>query len=447
MIISLQKGLNIPISGSPEQTIRQGPSIKHVALVGDDYIGLKPTMLVQEGDSVSRGQQLFEDKKNNGVVFCSPASGTVLSINRGPKRKFQSIVIAVDGNRKIRFPALNQRQPSDLQAQDIRETLVSSGIWASIRTRPFGKVPAIGSRPSSLFITAIDTEPLAADPEVIISHYQEDFNLGVRILHRVVPKVYLCTQKGPNISSHNFEGVTNCEFSGPHPAGLASTHIHFIDPVNAKKSVWHIDFQDVIAIGHLFRNGYLLSERVVSLSGPGVINSGLIKTSPGADLTELCHNQLSNEEMRIISGSVLSGRKAEGATNYLGRFHRQVTAIPEGDGRGLLSWLKPGNDRYSILPLFLSAITKEKTFAFNTAAWGGRRAIFPLEVYDKVMPLDIITTPLLQTLAVTNSQKAQELGCLELIEEDLALCSFVCPGKNNFGPMLRNVLTTIEADG
>ncbi len=447
MIFSIKKGIEIPIAGAPEQHIRNGQPISQIALVGDDYIALKPTMLVQVGEPVALGQPLFEDKKNSGVKFCSPASGTVAAINRGPKRKFESIIIAIEGNRRINFPSLNQRQPSDLSADEIRQTLIDSGLWTSFRTRPFGKIPQINNSPASIFITAIDTEPLAANPEVIISHYQEDFQLGVRLIKRLVQKIFLCTKKGPHIANHTYQGVTNCEFSGPHPAGLPSTHIHLIDPVHTNKSVWHINYHDIIAIGHLFRRGYLLDERVVSLAGPGVTTPSLIKTIIGANLKELCSQQIASQNLRVISGSVLSGRQAKEPTDFLGRYHQQITVIEEGDGRGLLKWLAAGKDRFSSLPLFLSAVSKKNNFAFNTATWGGRRAIFPLGTYEKVMPLDIIATSLLQSLAVGNTEKAQELGCLELVEEDLALCSFVCPGKNNFGPMLRYILTQIEAEG
>ncbi|MCI5162915.1 MAG: NADH:ubiquinone reductase (Na(+)-transporting) subunit A, partial [Candidatus Electrothrix sp. AX5] len=236
-----------------------------------------------------------------------------------------------------------------------------------------------------------------------------------------------------------------------HPAGLASTHIHFLDPIHSGKEVWHIGYQDVIAIGHLFRTGKLWEERVIALTGPSMRHPRLIKTLAGASVLELCQGEVAENRARLIAGSVLNGHGMgeENVHGYLGRYQQQICALPEKDGSGLLNWLRPGGDRYSSLPIFLSAFTKKAgtKFPLSTASWGGERAILPMGTYEKVLPLNLIATFLLKSIATGNTEKAAALGCLELIEEDLALCSFVCPGKNNFGPMLREVLTKIEEDG
>lgn len=445
--ISLQKGLDIPISGSPEQKIRQGNPVGQVALIGDDYIGMKPTMLVNPGDRVILGQKLFTDKKNAGVIFTSPGCGTVNSINRGDRRKFESIVIDLDGDEAVTFcdPA---EQPGQLEPQTIRELLINSGLWTAFRTRPYGKTPAIDSEPVSLFITAMDSSPLAADPGVIIDAYQAALHLGLKILRRLVTgPVHYCTGAKSLQPYEEVDGLKYWSFQGPHPAGLPSTHIHFIDPVHENKTVWHLGYQDVIAIGHLFLTGQLLTERVVALAGAGVIQPSLIKTRTGASLIELCRRELSLDELRVISGSVLSGREAQGNFTFLGRFHDQVSVIPDSSGRSLFNWLLPGKGRFSIRPVFASAYLKNLTFPMNTALWGGKRAIYPLGTYDEVMPLDIIATSLLKSLSVGDTEKSKALGALELIEDDLGLCGFVCPGKNEFGPVLREVLSAIELGG
>ncbi|MDH3329523.1 MAG: Na(+)-translocating NADH-quinone reductase subunit A [Desulfobulbaceae bacterium] len=444
----LKKGLDIPLQGVPEQVIRPGHDMFHVALIGDDYIGLKPTMLVNEGEQVKLGQPLFSDKKNEGVVFTSPGCGTVLEINRGEKRKFESLVIALAGEEAVVFPALDGRDAADLSPEEIRRTLQDSGLWCSFRTRPYGKIPKIDATPSSLFVTAIDTAPLSADPFVIIKSHQDDFYLGLKILQHFLPvPLNLCIADDIEISGLNIDNLNISTFSGPHPAGLPSTHIHFIDPVHTGKEVWHICYQDVIGIGHLFRNGRLSTERTISLGGPGVKKPMLIRTRIGASIYELCAgNFYTAEKLRILSGSVLDGRPADSVHAYLGRYHRQISVIPEGSGRGFLGWMQPGRDRFSSTRLFLSSFFPGRKFPMKTAVWGGRRAIFPLGSYEKVMPLDIVATTLLKTLAAGDTEKALTLGCLELIEEDLALCSFVCPGKNEYGPMLRDILTTIEKE-
>ena len=445
----LTKGLDIPLEGAPDQVIRFDPDISHVALLGDDYIGLKPTMLVKEGEAVKLGQPLFTDKKNPGIVFTSPGCGTVKKINRGPKRKFESLVIALEGNEEITFPGLSGREINTIQPDEIRTTLLESGLWCGLKTRPYGKIPTVDAYPTSLFVTAIDTTPLAADPQVILTKHREDFSLGLNILrHFLSVPLNLCVADDFDPSGLDTEQMDLFCFSGPHPAGLPSTHIHFIDPVHAKKEVWHICYQDVIGIGHLFRTGRISTERIISLTGPGISSPALARTRSGASITELCRDITSEPlEYRVVSGSVLDGRQAIDAHAYLGRYHRQVSVITEGSGRGFLNWLKPGGDRFSITGLFLSTFLPGKKFAMNSAAWGGERAIFPLGSYEKVMPIDIVATSLLKSLAVGDIEKSEALGCLELIEEDVALCSFVCPGKNNYGPMLREILTIMEKEG
>ncbi|MDP3480047.1 MAG: Na(+)-translocating NADH-quinone reductase subunit A [Desulfoprunum sp.] len=445
--IQIKKGLDIPISGEPEQRVRPGATVTQVALLGDDSIGMKPTLAVQAGDTVKTGQQLFSDKNTPGVHFTSPGCGTVLAIHRGEKHRFESIIIALEGDAAIPFLDNPGENPQKLAADKIRSVLQKSGLWCSLRTRPYGKIPAI-STPASLFITAIDTEPLSMDPEVVIARDKGDFQLGLQALRRLVDcPMHLCSAKKLD-GLPEMPEVYSWAFSGPHPAGLPSTHIHFIDPVGEKKTVWQIGYQDVIAIGHLFRTGSLKTERLVSLAGPGVRHPGLLTTRLGAFVPEICAGEIDDDRpCRLISGSVLSGRQADGLTGFLGRYHNQISVVHEDSGRSLFNWLMPGRDRFSIKPLFLSALVRTRKLPMPTALWGGRRAIFPLGTYEQVMPLDIIATSLLKSIAVQDTEKSRDLGCLELIEEDLALCSFVCPGKNDFSPMLRQLLTTLELEG
>ena len=442
--IQINKGLDVPIAGQPEQIIRPGNEVGQVAVIGDDYIGLKPTMLVKPGDKVTTGQPLFTDKKNKGVVVTSPGCGTVSSINRGDKRKFESLVISLGGDEGITFcdPTEN---PDDLQPETIRELLIKSGLWVAFRTRPYGKTPAVESNPASLFITAIDTAPLAADPAVIINEYQAHYQLGLKILQRLITApIHHCTGGAELASFEEIDGIDYYSFQGPHPAGLPSTHIHFIDPVHEDKTAWHIGYQDVIGIGHLFATGQLTTEKVVALAGSGVINPSLVKTRIGAHIPNFCRRELSLEELRVISGSVLSGRTSQSNFTFLGRFHDQISVIEDSSGRSIFNWLLPGNNRFSTKPVFAASYLKKLTFKMNTAIWGGKRAIYPLGTYDEVMPLDIIATSLLKSISVGDTDKSKALGCLELIEDDLGLCGFVCPGKNEFGPVLREVLTAIE---
>lgn len=444
--IRIRKGLDLPISGRPEQRVRQGRPIKHVALIGEDYAGMRPTMLVKEGDRVQTGQVLFQDKKNLGVNFCAPGCGKVVAINRGARRKFESLVIELAGNDSVRFFDRTLTPAADMAAPKIRKILIESGMWASFRTRPYGKIPAIHSTPASLFITAIDTSPLASDPQVIIAQSTEAYQFGLKIIRRLISiPIHYCTAAPELLPEEKLSTLQYYRFQGPHPAGLPSTHIHFIDPVHEEKTVWHIDYQDIIALGHLFLSGYLYPERTIALGGSSVTKPALLFTRLGASLPELCDQELSpGGPWRILSGSVLNGREAAGSYGFLGRYHNQVSILNDNNGRGFLNWAAPGKDRFSIKPLFASALTNKLRLPFSTALWGGKREIYPLGTYEDVMPLDIIATSLLKALATGDTEKSKDLGCLELIEEDFSLCSFVCPGKNEFGPSLRQVLTAIE---
>ena len=449
-MITIKKGLDLPISGTPAQVIHNGNTVNEVAILGEEYVGMRPSMKVREGDMVKKGQVLFEDKKNPGVVFTAPASGTVVAINRGDRRVLQSVVIKVEGDEQITFTRYEATQLTALSAEQVRQNLVKSGLWTAFRTRPFSKVPALDAEPSSIFVNAMDTNPLAADPEVILKEHESDFMCGLVVLTRLFEgskPVYLCKDADSNIpSSANIPGLQIKSFSGIHPAGLVGTHIHFIDPVGVAKQVWHLNYQDVIAIGKLFTTGELFTDRIVSLAGPQVKNPRLVRTQLGANLSQLTANELNTGENRVISGSVLSGAAAAGPVDYLGRYALQVSVIAEGREKELFGWIMPGSDKYSITRTVLGHFGK-KLFNFTTAVHGGERAMVPIGAYERVMPLDIIPTLLLRDLAAGDTDSAQNLGCLELDEEDLALCTYVCPGKNNYGPMLRAALEKIEKEG
>jgi len=445
--ISIVKGLDIPIGGQPSRTVTSSRMVSHVALIGDDYPGMRPTMHVSIGERVACGQPLFSDKRNDGVIFTAPGSGKVVAIHRGAKRKFESLVIRLEGDDAVSFcdPEIN---PDEIDPKGLRSLLIDSGLWCSLRTRPYGKIPAVDAAPASLFVTAIDTSPLGPDMEAIIGLAEADFLSGLKALSRCIgAPVYLCQAVEQHIVQAEIPGLEQVAFAGPHPTGLPSTHIHFLDPVHENKTAWHIGAQDVIAVGALLRTGALQTDRIVALGGPAVKEPRHIRTRLGAAIDELCDNELIEGQLRAMSGSVLDGRQTDDTRGFLGRYHQQISCLPEGTGRQFFGWLRPGGDRFSITRAFSSSFKKPTILPFDTAVWGGNRAIFPLGTYEKVMPLDVIPVYLLKSLASGNIQKAKELGCLEMVEEDLALCSYVCPGKNNFGPMLRETLSTIEKEG
>lgn len=444
-MIKIKQGLDLPITGTPEQSISQANAVTEVAVVGPDYVGMKPTMVVKEGDRVQKGQVLFTDKKTAGVQYTAPASGIVKAINRGDRRVFLSVVVTVEGNEEITFQSYAADKLNDVSREAVQKNLVDSGLWTALRTRPFSKAPALDSVPASIFVTAMDTNPLAADPQLVIAEQADAFKAGVQVLKRLTDgQVFVCKAPGANIPTAGIE--TTEEFSGPHPAGLAGTHIHNLDAASVTKTVWSIGYQDVIAIGQLFTTGSLNSERVISLAGPQVLKPRLIRTLLGANLTELTAGELAEGENRMISGSVFGGRTAVEDLAYLGRFHNQVSVLEEGRDRPLLHYLRPGFERFSVMPIYISRFLN-KTFNFTTSTNGSERAMVPIGTYERVMPLDILPTQLLRALIVEDMEVAVNLGALELDEEDLALCSYTCPGKYEYGPILRTNLTRIEQEG
>lgn len=448
MQIEIKKGLNLPVSGIPEQVI-ESRDTSTVALIGFDYVGMKPKMLIEEGQQVRLGQPLFQDKANPEVVFTAPGTGVVEAVTRGYRRVLQSVVIRLSGDDQVTWDAVGEKGLDALDGERTRKLLLESGLWTALRTRPFSKTPVPGTEPMAIFVTAIDTSPLAADPAVVLRGKEKEFNAGLKALGTLTKGiVHVCTAPGLNPEMPSGERFAHSEFSGPHPAGLVGTHIHMLHPVGATRMVWHIGYQDVVEIGHLMLTGRLDPTRVISLGGPKVKRPRLIRTRVGASTRELVKDELESGASRVISGSVLSGRRAADWSAYLGRFHTQISVIGDNVERKFLAFTRPGPEKFSVTRTFASSwFGRSKLFGFTTSQEGSPRAMVPIGSYEAVMPLDILPTQLLRAVLVHDTDSAQQLGCLELDEEDLALCSYVCPSKYDFGPVLRSNLDLIEREG
>lgn len=445
---ALKKGLDIPLQGTPEQRIGDAAPLGTVAALGFDFTGLRPRMSVEEGDTVRLGETLFTDKRHPEIRITAPGCGEVVAINRGAKRALQSVVIRLAGDEAVDFGAFAEEQLATLGDEEIRKKLLASGLWAAFRTRPFSKVPAPDAEVPSLFVTAIDTRPLAADPAVIIADAAPDFLRGLDLLLTLTrQKIYLCTAPGGDMPAPDDDRLIRATFAGPHPAGLVGTHVHFLEPVGTRRSAWHIGYQDVIAIGRLFVTGMLPVERIVAIGGPMALNPRLVRTRCGASTEDLLAGEVASGQVRVISGSVLSGHRAAGPLAWLGRYHDQLTLIAENRDREFLHWMRPGASKYSSERAYAGHLLHRDGFALTTTQNGSPRAMVPIGSFEKVMPLDILPTPLLKALLVEDTDRARELGCLELDEEDLSLCSFVCNGKYEYGPYLRMTLDEIEVNG
>ncbi|MEM1361972.1 MAG: Na(+)-translocating NADH-quinone reductase subunit A [Pseudomonadota bacterium] len=444
----LKRGLDLPILGAPEQAIQEGAAVSSVALLGPDYIGMKPKMLCAEGETVQRGDPLFCNKDSTEVVFTAPASGTVSAINRGARRVLQSVVISISdaGDAGVDFGSV------DLTTADravVSEKLQKSGLWTAFRTRPYSHVPNADTSPAAIFVTALDTEPLAGDMRIALSGREEDLALGLKALTLLCEGlVYLCQDNGTPLVS-DIDGVEVHGFEGPHPAGLAGTHLHFLAPSSAARTVWTVGAQDVVEIGALLRTGYLDPSRVIALSGPRAVAPRLFRTLRGASTNDLTHDEITDPQTpyRVISGSVLSGRLSEGPFAYLSRYARQVTLITEDKEQLTLGWIAPQPNKFAAQPVLASAFSASKLFNLTSNMNGGRRAMVPTGTFETLMPQDYLPTQLLRALLVKDTDTAQALGALELDEEDLALCAFACPAKYEYGEALRASLEKIEKEG
>ena len=446
MTIKITKGLDIPIKGRvTRELVSEDSNVSQVAILGDDYKGMRPTFHVKVGDEVKAGDILFTDKKNEKVCYTSFINGKVVAINRGERRSFRSLVIGVGKISQTSFKGWRKKSLHSWRFEDIKYLLIKSGEWTSIRSRPFGKVADHKEVPSAIFINAMDTNPLSFDPSFLVDKRQQDFSWGLSIIKNLTKgKTYLCQKEGRCLV--NMEDITVAEFKGPHPSGNVGTHIHFLDPVARGKSVWYLGIQDLIAIGQFFRTGVIDPFRVVSIGGPLAKVPRLVKTLRGANLSQLLDGQVKQytHKVRVISGPVLNGREKSEDEGFLGRYHQQVVILSETNQKKILGWMLPGMDQFSVKNVFLSSFLLRKKYNFSASQKGSLRSIVPFGSFEKVFPLRMLPTLLLKALASGDLERSEQLGCLELEEEDLALCSFVDPCKNDFGKILRQRLDEIE---
>ena len=423
-----KKGLNLPISGNPSSDVDSSTAVNSIGILGADYVGLKPTMMVDEGETVLSGQKLFENKKNPGTFITSPSSGVVRSIKRGEKRRFVSLIIDTDNTLdQVQFDLNNYSNSMDF--------LVDSGALAYFRTRPYNRMPEPNELPSAIFINACDTNPLSVDPHELIKLDQDLFNKGLHFIQAINSDVKTFCSFQDNAFDQSVQGVNYNQFDGPHPAGLVGTHIHFLYPVGQNRTVWSISWQEVISLGFLIQNQILRSYKYISFGGPNTHDPKILKLKYGSNLSEVTAGKIFDNS-RVISGSVLHGHTGENVMNYIGAFDNQVSVLPDESNDILFNWAMPGSRLHSKLSAFISSWIKPKNFKFNVSMNGGNRAIVPVSSYQEIMPLNILMTQLLKSLVTLDIELGEKLGVLELAPEDLALASYVCPSKYDYQSIL-----------
>lgn len=435
--VRIRRGLDLPIPGAPDQTIEPARSPRSVALLGDDFPNVRLALAVDVGDRVRVGETLASDRRNPAVRFTSPVAGRVAALHRGESRRIVALEIAVDGAETLELPRAPGGDPAALSREQVSARLLESGDWVALRTRPFGRIPAPDSVPAAIFVRAMDSNPLAADAGVVLGGRSEDLRAGLAALSRLSDgRVYLCARPGavPDDAMAGVERLEHVTFAGPHPAGLVGTHIHHLLPVSAERRVWYVGYQDVLAMGRLLREGRPDPTRVVALAGPAVRRPRLLRTVLGAGTEDLVQGELAVEACRIVSGSLLSGRIAARPAGFLGRHHEQLCALPERATAPV-----PAARRW------LAAWGLARRADWTSERHGAPRALYPLARLDGAFPLRLPLAPLLRALAAGDDRAALGFGALELEEEDLALCAYLCPAKLDHGPLLRGALGRLEA--
>jgi len=444
--IKLKKGLDIKLYGEAEKIFYNSLKIGKCAIKPTDFIGLTPKLLVKEGDFVESGTPILFDKNNEIIKITSPVSGTVSSIVRGEKRVIKEIVIELSSEQK--FVDFGKANPNDLTSEDIIDKLLQSGVWATIRQRPYSIISNPATKPKAIFISGFDTSPLAPDYDFIVHGNGEFFQAGIDALSKLtVGKVHLNLNQKMN-TSKVFINTKNVEinyFNGPHPTGNVGIQIHHIDPINKGDIVWYVNPQHVLTIGRLFLEGKYNSSKIIAVTGSEVTNPKYAKVFSGCQISSLVQNNVSDKHLRFISGNVLTGSKIS-SDGYLGFYDNQITVIPEGDYFEFFGWALPGFDKFSFSKTFFSWLCPNRKYKLDTNFHGGERAYVMTGEYEKVLPMDILPLQLIKAILVEDIEKMEQLGIYEIDEEDFALVEFIDTSKTEIQSIIRKGLDLIRRE-
>lgn len=438
--VKLKKGFDIRIEGVAEKVIAGSVDSDLYGVKPIDFPGLIPKLNLKPGAVVSAGTTLFHDKLRPAVKFSSPVSGKVLSVERGERRKILEIVIEKAGEDHIDF---GKADPSRLERENIIERLLTAGVWPVIRQRPYHIVANPGDLPKAIFISGFDSSPLAPDNNFIIRNLNASFfRTGISAISKLTHGKTNLVLQGNGERDHvlgNVKGVEISYFSGPHPSGNVGVHIHHLDPINKGEVVWFVGLQDILTIGRLFEEGIYKPEKIVAFTGSEVVHPQYYTMTSGGSITPMVLNNISNTNVRYISGNVLTGTKIK-ANGYLGYYDSQVTVIPEGNYFEFFGWALPGIKKYSFTKTFLSSLLPKKNFRLDTNIHGGERAFVVTGEYEKVVPMDIYPMQLFKAILAEDIDMMENLGIYEVAEEDFALCEFICPSKIEIQAIVRKGL-------
>jgi Na+-transporting NADH:ubiquinone oxidoreductase subunit A len=442
----LKRGLDIRLKGRAEQKLKEEVKSGLYAVRPTDFPGLTPKLIVKQGDFVSAGSPLFSDKFRQGIVFASPVSGKVVSITRGDRRRLLEVVIEREGDDFLDF---GKSDPARSEREDIKASLLKSGLWPVLRQRPYHIVANPDDVPKAIFISGFDTAPLAPDYNFLIDNSSPAlFRTGISALQKLTGGMINLVLNGKGDTSEilkNAQDVKISYFSGPHPAGNVGVHIHHLDPMNKGEIIWFVNLQDVLAIGRLFDEGIYRHERIIALTGSEVIDPQYYRIRSGASVSHLLEGNVKSGSLRIISGNVLTGTRIE-RDGYLGFYDSQLTVIPEGDNFEFFGWIKPGFNKFSFSKTFASRLIPSKGYRLDTNLHGGERAFVMTGIYEKVVPMDIYPMQLLKAILYEDIDLMENLGIYEIAEEDFALCEYICPSKIEIQAIVRKGLDLMKKE-
>ncbi len=443
-VFKLKKGYDIPLQGSAVRRIEKVLKITAIAVQPIDFRGMRPGMKVEIGDTVKRGSVLFVDKQRPDIVFRSPASGTVREIVRGERRVIQRVIIDVDADSSESFENFSKAQIGALATDQAKKILLNSGLWPTLRQRPFSRIADLDKAPKSIFISAVDSAPLQAETDMLLEGREQDFQLGIDFLAKLTDgKIHLSVSAKTEAFFSKVEGVEMHHFSGPHPAGNVGVQIHHIDRIQASDLVWYISPRHVAQIGNFLIEGEYPGSKTYALTGSELTNRHYVKATEGALISELVADPISTSTQRVISGNVLTGRQSEA----VGFYDDMITVIPEPKGRRFMGWLQLGFNANSFWPMFLSKLTPKKKLAPDTDMNGEERAFVSTGEYEKLVPMDVLPVHLCKAVLVEDIELMEQLGIYEVAPEDFALCSYICPSKIEFGDIIEQGIIAMEKEG
>ena len=444
--VKLKKGLDIRLVGAASKVKTNAKTPQMVSMKPSDFHGMTPKMLVKEGQEVKAGTIIFQDKYNEPIKFSSPVSGKVEKIVRGEKRRILEVLISTSQDQQ--FEPSDVKSVESMSNDEVKATMLASGLWPFVKQRPLDIVANPINEPKAIFVSTFDSSPLAPDFNYVLEEEGEAFNAGMDALKKLTSgKVHL-TLNGKSSAATTFTNVKGVEvntFTGKHPAGNVGTHIHHIDPVNKGEFVWTVNAQDVAIIGRYFLTGKYNAKRTIALTGSEIKDPQYIDTIIGANVADLLDGQLTSDNVRVISGNVLTGDKIA-QDGYLGFYHNQITVIPEGNELKFVltkGWLGLGFDKYSNSRLFPTFLTGNKKFRLDTNTNGEERAFVVTGELEKVFPFDILPMQLAKAAITDDIDGMENLGIYEVAPEDFALCEYVCTTKINIQDKIRKGLDLI----